>query len=318
MSEKKKCRAEEGCEREGKKLGFCATHYMQVRRGARDPKTGALLRELRSTNVGKVCSVCGCEKNTFAKGFCNPHYQQFRFNRIDEDGIPTDRSVWKSYYNPDRVTLGKSPNPCSVEGCGKERADKATGFCRYHLGRMKLGIIDKHGNLLREEYRVRRYGPEDICIKEGCTRQPRARGFCMYHYQRFSAGLIDKEGNPLRDAPIGRPRKKNPRWVRNGYVMIRVDPDHPFQDRNGMVFEHRVVMEKRIGRYLHPWEVVHHKNGIKDDNRIENLELMERRKHPIALEKNPREAAQILLQQDDLPVSTRAAVKKYAERKKKK
>ena len=60
---------------------------------------------------------------------------------------------------------------------------------------------------------------------------------------------------------------------KNGYVWLRIG-DHPNSTKDGRILEHRLVMSNHLGRPLWAWEAVHHRNAIRHDNRIENLELV--------------------------------------------
>lgn len=66
--------------------------------------------------------------------------------------------------------------------------------------------------------------------------------------------------------------------LHKGYIRLYF-PDHPKSDKWGYILEHDLIMECSIGRWLTKDEVVHHKNGIKNDNRIENLQLLTRKEH---------------------------------------
>jgi len=79
----------------------------------------------------------------------------------------------------------------------------------------------------------------------------------------------------------GRPRNYDKVRLKRGdqyYVLIRC-PDHPNATKSGYVLEHRLIMEKHLGRYLTKDELVHHKNGVKYENDFPNLALVVKHNH---------------------------------------
>ena len=97
------------------------------------------------------------------------------------------------------------------------------------------------------------------CIAEDCDRDgDGARKMCMMHYTRmYRHGSLDADHRPERN--VWRTKK-------DGYVVLTLTTGRRIK-------EHRLIMEQHLGRELLPEETVHHINGVRDDNRLENLEL---------------------------------------------
>lgn len=89
--------------------------------------------------------------------------------------------------------------------------------------------------------------------------------------------FVNKKPNSTSFKSGGFAMSANPQWKGgkidiSGYTYIKI-PTHPFSNNKGYYPEHRLVMEKHLGRILDPKEVVHHINSKRSDNRIENLGL---------------------------------------------
>lgn len=160
------------------------------------------------------------------------------------------------------------------------------GCSRTTIGRhlRKLGVQIRHAPLdwsdLKELYIDKRLSTAEIAELKGTqrrlvTKNLRKRGIVAR--SRSEGQLISwSEGKrKIRNIKRG---PEHPNWKggrykgAGGYIFVYC-PSHPFASHN-YVYEHRLVMEKRLGRYLYPWELVHHINDVKDDNRDENLQRL--------------------------------------------
>ena len=231
-----------------------------------------------------ACSVAGCNSPAIARGWCHAHYSRWkRWGDVQPD-VPVQRPAGE-------------PPPCGVDGCHRPRHSR--GWCQTHYKRSQRTGDPLHGDdrptactvdgcalpvdgrslchghlqrLLRTgdveaDIPLGRRRQPEICTVDVCDRPTSSKGLCRAHRNREML-----HGDPLPDVPIATPISEG--YVHHGYFIVPVPVELRHLSSGETSYpEHRLVMAAYLGRSLAPDEVVHHRNGDKLDNRIENLEL---------------------------------------------
>ena len=148
------------------------------------------------------------------------------------------------------------------ENCHKECKDYRSRWCKECVNKCKSNIWSKEDieYLLKNyEHKDRKKMEKRLNRKFDAIRT-KAKKYNLKRNVKFNIG------------------KRNGLWkgtklTENGYIKI-LKPNHP-RARDKYIWEHILIVEKKIGRFLNKSEVVHHINGVRNDNRIENLMLFE-------------------------------------------
>jgi len=196
----------------------------------------------------RTCEVDGCDNKHYSRGYCQKHYA--RWKRRGPEGLDIAPRALK---------------PCLVDGCDKVASPR--GLCHGHYQRLRRGSALGDTALTVSK--------TDKCVVDGCdaVQTPRTN-LCKAHLKRLRRSGVIQPEKPIR-------RVNGSGSLHHGYLYIPVrrDERHLANGRE-TIQEHRLVMARHLGRPLTPDESVHHINGDRLDNGLENLELWVRHQPP--------------------------------------
>ncbi len=233
--------------------GLCRTHHEAKLR------TSALSRPDRPKCVVKDC---GRPVLVLKAGLCSAHYScSQRGVDCHFVGARLDQAKFQVSY------VGPS---CSVIGCSRKAASK--GLCRLHRDRQKRGIA--------ADAPLPRQNEGLSCRALGCDRKAEDAGLCGAHAIR-SRKYGENDDRFLAPIAGREPRTSGFRQKsKQGYINVYVPANTPGAHQQHFkrytawyMFEHRYVMQNWLGRPLLPREQVHHRDGNRENNHIDNLEL---------------------------------------------